>query len=1130
MFTRTSLAYTRNKGTRYPTGLRLALCIGLIWLLSGSWAPGTLGTYFYGQTPAQTTTSLARSAAPSDPAYSAHSAYGADSSTNTNSALAFSTYLGGKDYDDISAIAVDDQGYIYLTGSTQSPDFPLANPLQPSPGGGWDAFVAKLTPDGSKLVFSTYLGGDGDDFGSDIVLDKAGNIYVAGQTQSSDFPMAPNGNGNGNSNSFQKSNHGDIDAFLVKLNPAGNTILYSTYLGGRDGDGATGVALDAKGDIYLVGSTQSTDFPTANPLQPKEAGPANPESTEHLGIKGDLFITKLKADGSGLAYSTYLGGSGWDQSGGIAVDNDGNAYVAGRTRSPDFRTANPMHALPKSFQDMFVAKLNPSGSALLYSTYLGGSGDSSGGSIAVDEEGNAYIGGDTGSRDFPTANAFQGTNRGVYNLFVTKLNPSGTGLVFSTYLGGAYDVGGSIAVDAQHNVYIAGETASDGFPTVHSVQAHRTGQNDATFAKLDAQGNAIYYSTYLGGSDNDTGTALAVDKGGNAYLAGITFSKDFPVSRPLQPSLARAQDAFIAKFPAPPAALEPTSQFTYWWSGPLTLVAVVALFIGLLCTGILFIRRRRVRYHARVPAPATATASAPVPPRPQAPPLAPQPSLWKVPSTLPAPPPADPTQSHADVTGKEDLAPPGTFVPPHPGSPASVQIPPVAPIPPVPPVSALSDAYPAGAARYGRDEREIVLRGWPLWTVWPAWALANTIGGALGALAADAFDQWLRTSSPGEVYSAAMLTIYFTGSVVWLVLSPFQWMVLKLYLPRMPLASAVWWVIASSIAGIVAVGVGMTALFPLVLLSLMVPPGQAISGLISGAIPGVIIGAAQWLVLQMYLRRAVWWVGVNALAWGLGLGVMGAIFGTLVVASAIVGLASSTGSVIYVGGLVMLAGIVSGLGLLWILRLQGAAQQGRRGPLARFALPAVLGAVAVMLLVLVALPFVYLFSANPLGNPLGVSNIGGPFANDVDRSADGKLLAIANDSDRVRIVDATNNQGVAALSDFQGQVQKVRWSPDGKYLATVSIARSGSIQVRSRSDWQPVITTDPGTTPADSPDAYDSAAEISWSPDSKKLAVGVEINTTRGQEYLDRIGVQSHIKIYDVPSGRNSATLTYPSR
>ncbi|MDQ2760613.1 MAG: SBBP repeat-containing protein, partial [Actinomycetota bacterium] len=340
--------------------------------------------------------------------------------------LAYSTYLGGSVEGDGAGIAVDSSGDAYVTGFTISSDFPTHDPLQRKLGGrGYppfaDAFVAKLNPAGSALLYSTYLGGSGGDAGVGIAVDTAGDAYVTGNTTSSDFPthdpLQPKFAGaNGTS--------GAGNAFVAKLNPAGSALLYSTYLGGSGGgDVGQGIAVDSAGDAYVTGFTFSLDFPTHDPLQPKNGGAGG-------GVNGGTaFVAKLNPAGSALLYSTYLGGRGDDSGQGIAVDTAGDAYVTGFTFSLDFPTHDPLQ--PKNGAagggvnggTAFVAKLNPAGSALLYSTYLGGSDDDSGQGIALDTAGDAYVTGNTSSPDFPTHNPLQPKLPGIENPFVAKLGP-----------------------------------------------------------------------------------------------------------------------------------------------------------------------------------------------------------------------------------------------------------------------------------------------------------------------------------------------------------------------------------------------------------------------------------------------------------------------------------------------------------------------------------------------------------------------------------------------------------------------------------------------------------------------------------------------------------------------------------
>jgi beta-propeller repeat-containing protein/centrosomal CEP192-like protein len=303
-----------------------------------------------------------------------------------------------------------------------------------------------VSPGGSTLVYSTYLGGTGDDFGRGIAVDSFGNAYVAGFTSSVDFPTK---------NAFQSANAGFLDAFVTKLSPSGSTLVYSTYLGGTGEEQCTGIAVDSAGHAYIAGATESTDFPTKNAIQPTHAG----------GLR-DAFVTKIAGAGNALIYSTYLGGSVTDYGSAIAVDSAGDAYVVGSTNSFDFPTAN---AIQPTFAgggvtDGFVSKFNPAGSALVYSTYLGGTGDDSVNGVAVDSVGDAYVTGGSTSSHFPTVNAIQPTNHGGRDAFVTEINPLGSAFVYSTYLGGpTNDSGTSIALDSARSTYVIGTTKSQ-FP------------------------------------------------------------------------------------------------------------------------------------------------------------------------------------------------------------------------------------------------------------------------------------------------------------------------------------------------------------------------------------------------------------------------------------------------------------------------------------------------------------------------------------------------------------------------------------------------------------------------------------------------------------------------------------------
>jgi hypothetical protein len=357
------------------------------------------------------------------------------------------------------------------------------------------------------LEYSTYLGGSVSDGGNGIAVDRSGNAYVTGTTISPDFPTE---------DAFQKRLKGNQNAFVTKIDAADCALVYSTYPGGTGGDSGNGIAVDALGDAYVTGSSDSPDFPiTEDAFQKMLKGATN------------AFVTKLDAAGSALVYSTYLGGSGSDSAAGIAVDAHDSAYVSGNTTSSDFPTSHAFQEnLKSSSGNAFVAKFDAAGTALVYSTFLGGSSSDAAAGIAVDARDNAYVTGYTASSDFPTIHAFQAKLKdSAFSAFVTKIDAAGTALVYSTYLGGSVnDFAAGIAVDARDNAYVTGSTASPDFPTMHAFQPKNKESLyfSAFVTKFDAAGTALVYSTYLGGSKHKefarfgtVGAGIAVDSRGD---------------------------------------------------------------------------------------------------------------------------------------------------------------------------------------------------------------------------------------------------------------------------------------------------------------------------------------------------------------------------------------------------------------------------------------------------------------------------------------------------------------------------------------------------------------------------------------------------------------------------------------
>jgi hypothetical protein len=513
-------------------------------------------------------------------------------------ALIYSTYLGGSGGETNFGIAVDSSGNAYVTGFTQSADFPTTvGADQTTLGSTQDAFVAKLSLSGStlSLAYSTYLGGNGDDVGNSIAVDSSFNAYVAGSTASTNFPLQ-------NSLAGQGSFTGSLDAFVAKLSADGSTLVYSTYLGGNQGQEALGIAVNS-GNAYVTGATSSTNFPTQHAL--------TGHATLASGGTQNAFVAKLDWSGSALTldYSTYLGGNGSDTGYGIAVDSSGSAYVTGTTSSTTFPLHTPVYGSRTGPSDAFVSKLDWSGSALTlnYSTYLGGTDQELGSSIAVDSSGNAYVAGVTYSTNFPTLHPYQASNKTPTaggTGYVAELNAAGTALVYSTYLGGStFDWAYGIATDSSGSAYVAGVTGSTDFPTQNPLYASLNGAaSDAFVTKLDWNNTSstltLDYSTYLGGSANEFGYAIAIDSSGNAYVTGTTASTDFPTFIAVQgtnKTPSSSQTGFVAKIsssPVPAANLSATSipafgsqivnsssspksvTVTNTGSGPLTIVSV----------------------------------------------------------------------------------------------------------------------------------------------------------------------------------------------------------------------------------------------------------------------------------------------------------------------------------------------------------------------------------------------------------------------------------------------------------------------------------------------------------------------------------------------------------------------------
>jgi len=441
--------------------------------------------------------------------------------------LSFSTYLGGSGDDNYPKIAIDSHGCSYIAGATYSNNFPIMNPYQATRKGNSDIFVTKLSATGG-LIYSTYLGGSSEDKDPNIAVDNNDYAYITGKTRSTDFPTK---------NCFQCSLKGASDAFVTKLSREGNTIIYSTYLGGSSDDNGRDIIVDSHSRAYVTGETSSTDFPLFNAIQPIRNG------------SWDAFITKFSAAGNTLEYSTYLGGTGAERGIGITIDPQDNIYVCGCTNSTNFPTVNAYQNVYKGNYDGFITKISRTGEVIIYSTYIGGASNDKCFDIALDVNLYAYVTGVTTSTNFPTTlNPFQSSLKGPQDAFVTKLSQAGNSLIYSTYLGGsAAEEGSGIAVDSSGSAYITGYTTSTDYAIKNPYQKILKGTRDAIVTKFSPTGKELFFSTYFGGSLEDYGYGIAVDIEGYIYLTGYTNSTDFPVRNAYQDENGGVYDVFVSK-------------------------------------------------------------------------------------------------------------------------------------------------------------------------------------------------------------------------------------------------------------------------------------------------------------------------------------------------------------------------------------------------------------------------------------------------------------------------------------------------------------------------------------------------------------------------------------------------------
>jgi hypothetical protein len=457
--------------------------------------------------------------------------------------LDYSTYIGGtnNEYDtsysvlEVAGVVFDSEGNLVITGRTSSNDYPILNAFQEVKGGGRDVIVSKFSPNGSML-FSTFLGGSGDEWGANIVVDNDDNIIIIGTTTSYNFPTF---------NSYQSNHLGghyyNTDIFITKLSADGQSLLFSTYFGGSFDDWGYGIAIDVNNEFVITGSTYSSNLPTTNAYQSNFGG----------GDGVDAYITKFSSDGQSILFSTYLGGTSHDWGHNIAFDINGSIAFTGGTYSSNFPLMNAYQSTLQGDLDIIVVKFNPNGS-LLFSTFFGSNNDDRGYGMTCDNNGNIIITGSTKSTSFPTTqNAFQLDYGGNKDIFLSKFDSNGQTLLYSTFIGGDRpDLGMSVKTDVNNSIIITGNTNSGNFPILNAYQEDKGGgyfSIDAFITKFASNGSLLV-STFFGGGSADLGTNIDVNSAGEIALIGYTSSSNFPTLDAFQVEKSGSYDFFLSVF------------------------------------------------------------------------------------------------------------------------------------------------------------------------------------------------------------------------------------------------------------------------------------------------------------------------------------------------------------------------------------------------------------------------------------------------------------------------------------------------------------------------------------------------------------------------------------------------------
>ncbi|MCD6383508.1 MAG: SBBP repeat-containing protein, partial [Thermoplasmata archaeon] len=428
--------------------------------------------------------------------------------------LVYSTYVGGSSFEIGNAIYVDSSGNAYITGFTGSANYPTTTGAYDTGfNSGYyygDVVVTKINSRGSSLLYSTYIGGWLDEIGASIYVDSSGNAYITGWTSSNDYPTTKG--------VVNETFNGYLDVFVTKLNPSGSSLLYSTFLGGTDAETGSSIVVDSSGNAYVCGVTYSANFSTTS----------NAYDTT-LNGSGDGFVFKLNSGATSLLFSTFIGGSNFDNAVSLILDSSGNVYLVGETNSTDYPTTTGAYDTTyNGNMDCFVTKLNSGATSLLFSTYVGGSNYDGADSIARDSSGNIYLTGMTESSDYPTtSDAYDTTYNGKMDAFATVLNSSASALVYSTFIGGSDDDSGNkIALDSNGHIVIGGGTISTNYPTTtNAYDMSINGGIDAFITVLSMQSSNLLYSTFVGGTKNESCFSLFVTSGNQTdtvYFTGYT--------------------------------------------------------------------------------------------------------------------------------------------------------------------------------------------------------------------------------------------------------------------------------------------------------------------------------------------------------------------------------------------------------------------------------------------------------------------------------------------------------------------------------------------------------------------------------------------------------------------------------